>query len=61
MAVYEYECGKCKHVFEAEHAMIERPEIFCPNCGEKDQVHRVISASTFVLKGKGWSRDGYKK
>jgi len=31
----------------------------CPNCGET--CHRIISQSTFALKGGGWYASGYSK
>jgi len=60
MAVYEYECWKCREVFEVEHGMNDRPDVQCPKCGETGWVDRIISKSSFVLKGKGWGKDGYK-
>lgn len=53
---YEYYCTSCKDDFEAEHKMTERIA-FCEECGTP--LIRHISPSTFVLKGKGWYKDGY--
>ena len=55
---YLYSCPTCGE-FEAEHPMSEVLED-CPRCG--DEVRRLIScAPPFVLRGPGWSADGYSK
>lgn len=62
MPIYEYECPACGHVFEewgkASEAHKEEP---CPRCGTLSP--RVISRTSFVLKGDGWyvSDYGYRK
>lgn len=62
MPIYEYECPKCGRVFEewgkASEAHREEP---CPECGTLSP--RVISRTSFVLKGDGWyvSDYGYRK
>ena len=52
MALYEYRCGKCKREFELEQRITDQPKRFCPKCD--GPVTRLISRSTFVLKGGGW-------
>ena len=32
--MYDYECTKCKHVFEETRTMKERESCECPKCGE---------------------------
>lgn len=62
MPIYEYECPKCGHVFEewgkASEPHKKEP---CPVCGELSP--RVMSRTSFVLKGDGWyvSDYGYRK
>jgi putative FmdB family regulatory protein len=55
MPIYEYECQnpKCGHHFEAFQKMSDKPIGTCPECKGK-KVQKLISASSFVLKGSGW-------
>ena len=60
MAVYEYMCEKCNYVIEEYVPTSSISEwTFCPKCGEKAK--KIISNSTFVLKGGGWYAQGYSK
>jgi putative FmdB family regulatory protein len=56
MPTYEYECSK-GHTFEVEQSINDEPLKRCKVCRAK--VHRLISASHFILKGSGWYADGY--
>lgn len=62
MPIYEYQCPKCQHVFEewvkASDAHGQEP---CPQCGAPSP--RIMSQTSFVLKGGGWyvSDYGYRK
>jgi putative FmdB family regulatory protein len=63
MPIYEYECGKCG-VFEHSQRITERALVKCPTCRRK--VRRLISNTSFQLKGSGWyvtdyARTGAKK
>ena len=58
MPIYEYECGKCGHQFEREQRMADAPVKTCPECKGR-KVNKLISRSSFVLKGGGWYADGY--
>jgi putative FmdB family regulatory protein len=51
MPIYEYKCDKCG-VFEVTRRITENPLKKCPTC--KSKVERIISATSFVLKGTGW-------
>jgi putative FmdB family regulatory protein len=60
---YEYECGKCG-VFEQSQRMSDPALTKCPTCRRK--VRRLISSTSFQLKGTGWyvtdyARNGGKK
>ena len=57
MPVYEYECGGCQKVFEVQQRMADDPLTSCPDCG--GEVRKLISMSSFQLKGSGWHTDGY--
>ncbi len=57
MAVYEYRCESCSSQFEVW--TIFKEETKCPSCGSTD-VGRLMSATTFQLKGSGWYATDYK-
>lgn len=58
MPVYEYACAACKHEFEEWQKINDPPVKKCPKCG-KLKVERLISRSSFQLKGGGWYSDLY--
>ncbi len=58
MPIYEYACGKCGTEFEREQRMSDPPVKTCPECRSR-KVTKLISRSSFVLKGGGWYADGY--
>ena len=58
MPIYEYECARCGS-FEHSQSIRDRPLERCPTCRRK--VQRLISATSFTLKGGGWYSDGYQK
>ena len=58
MPIYEYACGKCDHEFEVEQRISEDPVKTCPRCRSR-KVKRLISMTSFALKGSGWYSDGY--
>jgi len=63
MPIYEYECEKCGVTFEAMQNISAKPLKTCNGlgCNDKDngKVHRVVSASGFILKGSGWYTSDY--
>jgi putative FmdB family regulatory protein len=58
MPVYEYMCKACDHEFEREQRISDNPLKKCPACGAM-KVKRLISRTSFVLKGGGWYSDLY--
>ncbi|HPI91933.1 MAG TPA: zinc ribbon domain-containing protein [Deltaproteobacteria bacterium] len=59
MPIYEYRCLKCNHEFEAMQKFSDAPLSKCPSCGGKAK--RLISRSSFQLKGSGWYLTDYAK
>lgn len=57
MPVYEYECTACDKVFELQQRMSDEPLKCCPEC--EGEVRKLVSVSSFQLKGSGWFTDGY--
>lgn len=57
MPVYEYECPACEKVHEVQQRMADDPLQDCPECG--GPVKKIMSRSSFQLKGGGWYADGY--
>lgn len=57
MPIYEYSCKDCKQLFEDWQKDYEEREIPCPVCG--GNASRLISSTSFVLKGGGWYASGY--
>ena len=57
MPVYEYECESCERVIEAWQSLSEAPMTQCPTC--YGELKKIISMSSFQLKGGGWYADGY--
>ncbi len=60
MPLYEYKCQSCEHQFEEMQKMTDAPLTKCPKCA-KDQLQKVISSTSFSLKGSGWYVTDYKK
>jgi putative FmdB family regulatory protein len=56
--VYEYACAKCGHELEAEQRITDAPLKTCPRCHAR-KLKRLISHTSFVLKGGGWYADLY--
>jgi putative FmdB family regulatory protein len=58
MPNYDYQCFACDHVFEEFQKISDKPIEVCPKCG-KHEVKRLVSATSFHLKGGGWYASGY--
>ncbi|MCL1915892.1 MAG: zinc ribbon domain-containing protein [Desulfovibrionaceae bacterium] len=58
MPIYEYRCPECHQVFEEWTKVVDDMEApLCPVCDAPAE--RIISNSTFVLKGGGWYATDY--
>jgi putative FmdB family regulatory protein len=60
MPIYEYECRKCGHSFDAMQKVSDGPLRKCPECGAL-KLQRLVSAPQFRLKGTGWYETDFKK
>ena len=58
MPTYEYLCDKCGHEFERQQRISDPPVKSCPSCKSR-RVKKLISRTSFVLKGSGWYSDLY--
>ncbi|MDA8337945.1 MAG: hypothetical protein M0Z70_01425 [Nitrospiraceae bacterium] len=52
MPIYEYECIQCGKNREVIQKFSDKPLSTCPDCG--GQMKKLISNTSFVLKGSGW-------
>jgi len=58
MPIYEYHCGKCGD-FEVMQKISDKPLTNCPTCRRK--VQKLISSTSFQLKGSGWYITDYAR
>lgn len=59
MPIYEYRCQECQQIFEQWQKDYSDQDKSCPVCGGRSQ--RLISNTSFVLKGSGWYVTDYCK
>ena len=52
MPIYEYQCKKCGTIEEALQKFSDKPLTKCRHCSGK--LHKLVSRSSFHLKGTGW-------
>lgn len=57
MPIYEYRCLSCGRKIERVQKFSDEPLSVCPECG--GSLSKLISSTSFVLKGSGWYSDGY--
>jgi len=58
MPIYEYQCQKCGTI-EVTQRITEKALIKCPTC--KSKVKKLISNTSFQLKGTGWYITDYAR
>lgn len=59
MPIYEYHCTRCDDHFEVTQKITDSPLAECPKC--QGRVEKLISQSSFVLKGSGWYQTDYAR
>jgi putative FmdB family regulatory protein len=52
MPIYEYKCDQCGALVEAIQKFSDAPLTTCSHC--QGSLRKLISQSTFHLKGSGW-------
>jgi putative FmdB family regulatory protein len=57
MPIYEYKCSSCQEQMEVMQKISDPALSVCPECG--GALSKLISSSSFILKGGGWYADGY--
>ena len=59
MPLYEYQCTECGKIEEAIQKFSDAPLTTCKHCSGK--LNKLISQSSFHLKGTGWYVTDYSK
>ena len=59
LPIYEYKCKNCEQTFDVLQKINSDPVQKCVHCD--GDVEKLISASSFQLKGSGWYVTDYKK
>lgn len=58
MPLYEYRCSECNFEIEMLQSMSAAAPKCCECTSTKD-MRKLISATSFALKGSGWAKDNY--
>ncbi|ACG73530.1 regulatory protein, FmdB family [Anaeromyxobacter sp. K] len=58
MPIYEFVCEACGRITEVMQKMSDPAPAACPECGA-GKLARLVSRTTFQLKGGGWYSDLY--
>jgi putative FmdB family regulatory protein len=59
MPIYEYQCQDCNNHIEVIQKFSDNPLTTCERCS--GQLQKVLSQSSFVLKGSGWYITDYAR
>jgi putative FmdB family regulatory protein len=59
MPIYEYRCQRCGHTLEVMQKVSDPPPDPCPKCSAVKAMERLVSRTSFQLKGGGWYSDLY--
>ncbi len=57
MPIYEYQCTVCGKQVEVFQRITDDPLTQCESCS--GSLVKLVSQTSFVLKGGGWYKDGY--
>lgn len=59
MPIYEYVCDKCGKLNDVLQKVNDPPPEQCNGCGTKGALKKIVSRSSFILRGGGWYSDLY--
>lgn len=59
MPIYEYKCTKCGKELEVMHKVSDPAPAECPECKAQGTLEKLVSRTSFQLKGGGWYSDLY--
>ena len=59
MPIYEFECKKCSKINEFNLKLSDPTPEKCPSCEAVGSLQKLISSTSFSLKGGGWYSDLY--
>ncbi len=59
MPIYEYKCSKCGKELEVMHKVSDPAPVECPECKSQNTLEKLVSRTSFQLKGGGWYSDLY--
>jgi len=63
MPLYEYKCPKCGTIIDKLQSNFEALTIICRKCvkehNEQVEMKKILSRTSFSLKGDGWYKDHY--
>ena len=59
MPIYEYACPSCGKIHDVLQKVSDPAPNSCSACGAQGALTRMVSRTSFVLKGGGWYSDLY--
>lgn len=59
MPIYEYKCRQCGKEMELMHKVSDPAPDKCPECQATGSLEKLVSRTSFQLKGGGWYSDLY--
>ncbi len=59
MPIYEFVCEACGRLAEVMQKVDDPPPAKCDECGAEGRMAKIMSRSSFQLKGGGWYSDLY--
>lgn len=59
MPIYEFLCEKCDQTIEIMQKINEPAPEECERCHARQSLKKVVSSTSFHLKGGGWYKDAY--
>lgn len=59
MPIYEYSCSSCEKTIDVLQKVSDPAPEKCESCGKEGTLSRLVSKTSFVLKGGGWYSDLY--